>query len=273
MTADYEDITLECRGAIALLTLARPKPLNALRSQTMRELSDAIERIEASREIKVVVLGAEGGRAFSSGIDLVADPPPADTWDNDDITARNAAVIEKLWYLNKVLITAVKGVALAAGCNLALIGDLTVCGESASFGEPEIRHGTLSPLLLLPWLTHFKLMNHMYFTGDSVGADEAYRLGLVNKVVADDQVDAAALRMAERIANAPLLTLRTVKRSIRMMLDAQGFAAVQAGHRFADTLVIDSTGLPERVRLQQIRREGGFKAFLEARDAPYREES
>lgn len=272
MIDEYEDIRVELEGPVALLTLARPKALNALRAQTIRELNDALDRIEADNAIKVIVLGAEGDRAFSAGVDLVSDPPPADTMEIDDITFRNAKLIERFWYSNKIVINAVKGVALAAGCNLALIGDLTVCGESASFGEPEVRHGTLSPLLLLPWLTHFKLANHMYLTGDSVSAEEAYRLGMVNKVVADDQVDAAALKLARRISNAPLLTLRTIKRSVRMMLDTQGFAGLQSAHRFADTLVLDSTGVPEREALKKVRQEQGFKAFVQMRDEPYRED-
>ncbi|MFI6451318.1 enoyl-CoA hydratase/isomerase family protein [Streptosporangium amethystogenes] len=269
----YEDVRLERDGQVAILTLARPKALNALRAQTVDELSAAIDEIEADRTIKVVVLGAEGNRAFSSGIDLVNDPSPANTVETDIIAQRNAKMLEKLWYMDRVVITAVKGVALAAGCNLALIGDLTVCGENASFGEPEIRHGTLSPLLLLPWLTHFKLMNHMYLTGDSVDAREAHRIGLVNTVVPDDEVDAAALRLAQRIVNAPLLTLQSVKRSVRMMQDMQGFRGLQMGHRFADTLVLDSTGVPERDNLRAIRAEHGLKAFLEARDAPYRDQA
>ncbi|WP_169945369.1 enoyl-CoA hydratase/isomerase family protein [Microbispora sp. H11081] len=267
----YEDVRLERDGQVAIVTLNRPKALNALRAQTVNELSAIIDELEADPEIKVVVLGAEGDRAFSSGIDLVNDPSPENTVETDRIAQRNAKMLEKLWYMDKVLITSVKGVALAAGCNLGLIGDLTVCGESASFGEPEIRHGTLSPLLLLPWLTHFKLMNHMYLTGDSVDAQEAHRLGLVNAVVPDGTVDAAALRLAHRIANAPLLTLQTLKRSVRMMYDMQGFRGLQAGHRFGDTLVLDSTGVPERDRLRKIRAEEGLKAFLVARDAPYRD--
>ncbi len=265
----FEDIRLERDGAVAVLTLARPAALNALRQQTVSELNSAIDEIEQDPGVKVVVLAADGDRAFSSGVDLVNDPAPADTMAVDAIAQRNARMLERLWYLDRPLITAVKGVALAAGCNLALIGDLAVCGRSASFGEPEIRHGTLSPLLLLPWLTHFKPMNHMYLTGDSVGAEEAHRLGLVNAVVEDGEVDAVAIKLAHRVANAPLLTLQSVKRSVRMMLDAQGFHGLQMGHRFADTLVLDSTGLPERDRLREIRQEQGFKAFLEARDTPY----
>jgi enoyl-CoA hydratase/carnithine racemase len=268
----YEDIRVARDEQVAVITLARPKALNALRKQTVVELNAAIEDVEQDRRVKVVVLGADGDRAFSSGVDLVNDPAPQDTMEVDEIAQRNARMIERLWYLDKPLITSVKGVALAAGCNLALIGDLTVCGRSASFGEPEIRHGTLSPLLLLPWLTHFKLMNHMYLTGDSVDADEAYRLGLVNKVVDDDVVDRESVALAHRIANAPLLTLQSVKRSVRMMLDTQGFRGLQMGHRFADTLVLDSTGLPERDRLRAIRQEEGFRAFLEARDTPYQTE-
>ncbi|WP_436700588.1 enoyl-CoA hydratase/isomerase family protein [Nocardioides sp. BYT-33-1] len=266
----FEDIRVERDGQVAVITLARPAALNALRQQTVTELNHAIEDVESDAGVKVVVLAAEGERAFSSGVDLVNDPAPTTTMEVDAIAQRNARMIERLWYLDKPLITSVKGVALAAGCNLALIGDLTICGRSASFGEPEIRHGTLSPLLLLPWLTHFKLMNHMYLTGDSVDAEEAHRLGLVNRVVEDDAVDREAVALAHRIANAPLLTLQSVKRSVRMMLDAQGFKGLQMGHRFADTLVLDSTGLPERDRLREIRANDGFRAFLEARDAPYR---
>ncbi|MDQ6522834.1 enoyl-CoA hydratase/isomerase family protein [Nocardioides sp. LHD-245] len=266
----FEDIRVERDDQVAVITLARPAALNALRQQTVTELNRAIEDVESDVGVKVVVLAADGDRAFSSGVDLVNDPAPTTTMEVDAIAQRNARMIERLWYLDKPLITSVKGVALAAGCNLALIGDLTICGRSASFGEPEIRHGTLSPLLLLPWLTHFKLMNHMYLTGDSVDAEEAYRLGLVNRVVEDDAVDREALALAHRIANAPLLTLQSVKRSVRMMLDTQGFKGLQMGHRFADTLVLDSTGLPERDRLREIRAKDGFRAFLDARDTPYR---
>lgn len=266
---EFEDIRVEREGQVAVLTLARPAVLNALRKQTVMELHRAAQDLESDPTVKVVVLEAEGDRAFSSGVDLVSDPAPQDTLQVDDIVQRNARMLERLWYLDKVVITAVKGAALAAGCNLALIGDLTICGESATFGEPEIRHGTLSPLLLLPWLTHFKLANHLYLTGDSIDAKEAHRLGLVNAIVPDPSVDAEALALAHRIANAPLLTLQSVKRSVRMMLDTQGFRGLQMGHRFADTLVLDSTGLPERDRLRAIRAEDGFRAFLAARDAPY----
>lgn len=265
----FEDIVVTSASSIGTITISREDKLNAIRRQTFDEILKGINQLIRDESVKVVVLAASGDRSFSTGIDLNADGLPSDSPGWDDHTSSNADVIRKLWYCPKPLITSVNGFALAAGCNLALIGDLTIAAESASFGEPEIRHGALSPLLLLPWLTSFKAFNELYLTGDRISARRALELGLVNRVVPDDDLKTETLEYARRVANAPSFALSMAKRAIRMTMDIQGFHAAQEAHRWADTYLLDSRGVTEKETLMETLASDGMGAFLRARDTPY----
>lgn len=267
----FHDLDVRTDGAIGWITLNRPDKHNALREQTFAELSTALSRLEADPAIKVLVLTGAGDRAFCAGIDMDADGLPGDTPSWDAHTKGNADVLRKAWYLDKPLITAVNGYALAGGCNLALIGDLTIASDRASLGEPEIRHGALSPLLLLPWLTNFKSYSYLYLTGDRVDAAQAKEMGLVNKVVPHETLQAEAKALAERVAAAPGYALTLAKRTVRLTLDQMGFHAAQNAHRYVDTFLLDSRGVTEKERLMDILDDQGMRAFLDARDSPYGE--
>lgn len=265
----YEDLIVTVEDRVGTIEINRADKLNALRQQTFAELSHAVDELTAHPDVRVMVLTASGARSFSTGIDLEADGLPADSIQWDSHTSGNAEVIRKLWYSDLPLLTAVNGYALAGGCNLALIGDLTLAAESASFGEPEIRHGALSPLLLLPWLTSFKGFNEMYLTGDRVSAERARELGLVNWVVPDEQLREQAKLIAGRIANAPDFALRLAKRAVRLTMDIQGFHSAQSAHRWVDTYLLDSRGVTEKEALMSTLADDGMRAFLAARDTPY----
>lgn len=265
----FEDLGYETAARVATITIDRPGKLNALRQQTFRELTAAIRRAEADDEVKVIVLTASGTRAFCTGIDLDADGLPQTSQEWDDHTRGNADAISALWYASKPVITAVNGFALAGGCNVALASDLTIAAESATFGEPEIRHGALSPLLLLPWLTSFKGFNELYLTGDRITADRARELGLVNRVVPDGELQAEAARLARRVAHAPGYALTLAKRAVRLTLDIQGFHSAQSAHRWVDTYLLDSRGVTEKETLMKTLADDGMRAFLSARDTPY----
>ncbi|MGV8882808.1 MAG: enoyl-CoA hydratase/isomerase family protein [Rhodoglobus sp.] len=266
---NYEDLIVTVADRVGTITINRPDKLNAIRQQTFAELSAAVDQLTSDDEVRVIVLTAAGTKSFSAGIDLDADGLPADSQGWDEHTGGNADVIRKLWYADKPLITAINGFALAAGCNIALIGDLTIAAESASFGEPEIRHGALSPLLLLPWLTSFKGFNEMYLTGDRVSAQRAKEMGLVNWVVADDELAAEAQRIARRVANSPTYALTLAKRAVRLTMDIQGFGTAQTAHRWVDTYLLASHGVTEKETLMNILANDGMRAFLAARDTPY----
>jgi len=268
---NYEDLIVETSDRVGLITLNRPDKLNALRQQTFSELRSALRGLDGDPDVRVIVLTGAGDRAFSSGIDLDADGLPTDSIEWDAHTASNAETIRSFWYSDKPVITAVNGFALAGGCNLALIGDLTIAAESATFGEPEIRHGALSPLLLLPWLTSFKGFNELYLTGDRITAERALALGLINRIVPDEQLREEASAMARRVANAPGFALTLAKRAVRLTLDIQGFHAAQSAHRWVDTYLLDSRGVTEKEALMRTLDEQGMRAFLAARDTPYGE--
>lgn len=267
----YEDLVVEVKDRVGWISINRPHKMNSLRYTTFQELDRALSALEADPDVRVVALTGAGDRAFSAGIDIEADGlfPTSEAWDNH--TRYNSTVLQKIWYLDKPVITAVNGYALAAGCNLALISDLTVAADTARFGEPEIRHGALSPVLLLPWLMHMKPMHELYYTGDTISAARAQELGLVNRVVPLAELHAETQRIARRIANAPTYALTLLKRSLRMTYDIMGFKGAQGAHRYVDTFLLDSHGIAERESLLKILERDGVKAFLQARDGAYNE--
>lgn len=269
----YEDVIVEVEDRVGWITINRAKKLNALRKQTFLEIGSALDEFEQDDDVRIVVITGAGDKAFSTGIDLGDVGKTDSSEDFDNVSKFNASVIEKIWYFDKPVVSAVNGYALAAGCNLALIPDLTIAADSAFLGEPEIRHGSLSPLLILPWMMHMKVMHEHYYTGDMVSAVEAKEQGLVNHVVPLADLRKETQKYARRIANAPAYALKLAKRSIRMTYDIMGFKGAQAGHRYIDTYLLDSHGDKERDRLKQIRNNEGLRAFLEARDEPYRKDA
>jgi enoyl-CoA hydratase/carnithine racemase len=268
----FTDIIVRKDGEVGWITLNRPKKANSVRPQTQDELAVALDAFNVDRDVKVVVLTGAGERAFSAGFDMSEQHRPASSRDWDDLTRASAGVCMKVWDLDKPVICAVRGHAIGFGCLLALICDLTIAAEDAVFSEPEIRHGTLTPMIIMPWLAQFKAVHEFYYTGDEMPAKRAYEIGIVNKVVAPDELLAAAATMARRIANAPSYTLVMAKRALRQSYEIMGFRGVQNAHRYMDTYLLDSHGDPRKDYLKQVRKEQGIKAFLELRDGPYRED-
>lgn len=270
----YQDILLEADGPIARIVLNRPARLNALRiPQTVDELSRALEEVNANRDLRVLIITGAGEKAFSTGFDL--NEPGA--WPSDDagwyqMASANFSALMKIWDLRQPVIAAVNGLAIAAGANLAMICDLTLAADSASFGEPEVRHVALSPLLLLPWLTTSKAVHELYYTGDTIPAAQAVDLGLVNRVVPSDQLQAEAVHLAERIAKVPELAVELTKRTIKKTYEIMGFRNALDWHRMADTFVL-AASTPEKDELRRRFEQGGMRAFLEARDGPFSRQS
>ena len=267
----FDDLIISVASGVGTITLDRPSKHNALRQQTFKELAAAIDLLKNDPDVRVVVLTGAGRKIFCSGIDLDADGLPENSQDWDDHTKSNAQVISRIWYCDKPVITALNGGAIAGGCNLAMVGDLTIAADNAFLSEPEIRHGAPSPLLLLPWLMQFKGFNEMYLTGDRMEALRARDLGLVNYVVPADDLATAAQRLGERVANAPMYALTLAKRAVRLALDIQGFKAAQDAHRYIDTYMLASNGVVEKERLMSTLADEGMGAFLRARDTPYGE--
>ncbi|MDJ0683964.1 MAG: enoyl-CoA hydratase [Alphaproteobacteria bacterium] len=196
----YENIIVELRGPVGLITLNRPKALNALCAALIDELGAALDDMEANEEIGAVVLtGSE--KAFAAGADIkeMADKSFMDVYLHDFITKG----WERVTVCRKPIVAAVGGYALGGGCELAMMCDFIIAGDTAKFGQPEITIGTIPGAGGTQRLTRFvgksKAME-MCLTGRLMDAQEAERAGLVSRIVPAADLVEDAVKTAEKIA-------------------------------------------------------------------------
>ncbi|MFT5111055.1 MAG: enoyl-CoA hydratase [Parasphingorhabdus sp.] len=264
---NYETITLENHGPVALLTLNRPEKLNAINSTMLNELMVALGQIESDDSVYAVVL-AGNGRAFCAGFDLKAGVEANRQGVKDWRVALeyDFDVIMAFWNFPKPTIAAVHGYALAAGFELALACDLTVCDSSALFGEPELRFGSSIVALLLPWYTNPKRAKKMLLTGENkMPPDEALSQGIVNEVVAEGQACQRALQLGKEIALMDTDSVRMTKQAINRTYEIMGMS--QALKMGVDTSVeIESIETELRREFNRILREQGMQAALSWRE-------
>ena len=198
-----EVLLVETRDAIRLLTLNRPKKLNALNADLIKALTDALLAVQHNDSVAAVILSG-AGRAFCPGMDTSS--PRLLTTENRKHLVRHADesidLFKLLARIDKPIIAAVHGYALGAGCGLALGSDLVVAAESARFGYPELKAG-LTASTVSAHAAHVmgkKIALELLLLCENITPERAYELGLVNRVVPNDQVLPAALAMAETIA-------------------------------------------------------------------------
>lgn len=209
----YENIRVEKRGRVALVTLNRPKALNALNSELIAELNAALALFESDDKIGCVVLtGSE--KAFAAGADIkeMSSLSFVEAYKTDFITSW-----DQVSRFRKPIIAAVAGYALGGGCELAMMCDFILAADNAKFGQPEITLGVMPGAGGTQRLTRFvgksKAME-MCLTGRMMDAAEAERSGLVSRVVPLDELLEEALRVAEKIADFSLPTAMMTKESV-----------------------------------------------------------
>ncbi|AEJ38885.1 Enoyl-CoA hydratase/isomerase [Sulfobacillus acidophilus TPY] len=208
----------ERRGPVAVLTLNRPEVLNALNSELMEELSQTLDRIDQDPVVRVVVLTGNE-RAFAAGADI------QELYHNTPVTMLQSKQInrwESIRKFSKPLIAAVRGWALGGGMELVMACDMVICGDDAHFGQPEIKIGVMpgagGTQRLTKTIGKVRAME-MVLTGRTIDADEAFRMGLVNRVVPTEQVVDHAVSLAETIAGMPPVAVRLAKESVLTALD------------------------------------------------------
>ena len=268
---DYQNIQLEKKDGIATITLNRPDKMNALSTGLLEELSDALDDIHGDHNTNVAVITG-AGRAFSAGFDISPGQARADrsataNWDATHLAPRT---LMKLWHLRQPTISAVNGYALAAGNVLAMTADIVIASEDARFGEPEIRHVAHSPAILLPFMIPFRHMHWLYYTGDMIDASTAEKWNMVNTVVPAAKLLDEARQVAQRIAAVPPFAVQMMKRSIKGTYEKMGFSEAFEHHLMLRMVEGMTPDVPEKEALDAIRQQEGLKAFLEARDGPFR---
>ncbi len=253
---DYQFIKYEVSERIATITVNRPEVRNALTQALMEEMGHAIAAAEADDEVSVLILTGAGEKAFVAGADI------NEVGERDTITelgpkskARRDVYIN-LEHLSKPSIAAINGYALGGGCELALACTVRIASEKAKFGQPEINLGILPGLGGTQRLTRAvgkgKAME-MILTGDIITAEEALRIGLVNKVVAPEMVMEEARAMAKKMASKPPLALRLAKDAIDYGADM----SLEAALEFENRLYAILNGSRDK--------NEGVKAFFEKR--------
>ena len=270
MSDSYETIRLERSGNLALLTLARPQRLNAINRQMLGELQEALDEVERDDALRVLMVKGAGGN-FSSGFDLKeqmeARPSGEQAW--REILDRDFAGIMRFWHLRKPTIAAVEGYCLAGGCELALCCDITIAAEDAIFGEPELKFGAGIVVMMLPFLVGPKRAKEIILTGaDRIPAPEAARIGLINRVVPAERLEASALALARHIAVIDPQLVSETKRAINQCFETMGL--VEALNAALDIdLAIEGKGSDDKRAFMEIARKDGLRKAIEWRDARF----
>jgi enoyl-CoA hydratase len=222
MAEHFDAITYEQDGPVATITMNRPELANAQDSRLIDEIDAALDLADADDDVRVVIL-AGAGKHFSSGHDLkaIVSGDGADPWVALRETPEGKFQHEKTMYFDRCMrihdfrkptIAAVQGSCVAAGLMLAAMCDLIVAADDAVFSNPVLRlTGAGVELLVEPWELGIRKAKEFLLTGETIDAQEAWRLGLVNRVVPRAELAERARELADRIALVPAVTAQTVK--------------------------------------------------------------
>ena len=213
---EYKNIILTKTNSIGKITINRP-PVNVMNIETLQEINNALEVMKKDPEVKVLLITGSGSKAFSAGVEI-----------RDHIGDRAPIMIEVFDHLFKILldldkptIAVVNGIALGGGCEVAAACDMVIASEKAQFGQPEIKLAVIPPVGAVFFSRIFGLRKGMEFilSGDNIDAREAERLGLVNKVVPDADLEKASMEFAQRFAEKSGVALRLARQCIYRTID------------------------------------------------------
>jgi enoyl-CoA hydratase len=257
---NLENIRTENRDGILVVTVDRPKVLNALNEQTVNELERVFAEARADESVRCVILTGGGEKAFIAGADIneLSKMTPLT---GRDVARRGQAVLSSIERMPKPVIAAINGFALGGGCEIALACHIRIASEKAQLGLPEVTLGIIpgygGTQRMARLLGKGKALE-LILTGDKVTASEAERIGLVNKVVPADQLMAAAEEMGRRIAQRGPLAVRAAIDAVMSGSD-MGFEEGQVLEAALFGLLASTEDMKE-----------GMSAFLEKRQASFR---
>ena len=248
----YQNILITKEGPIGIAQLNRPKVLNALNSETMIELVNAFEEFDKDQSVNVIILTG-GPNVFAAGADLkeMAQATPVDL-----VLGRRFELWDRIRKISKPIIAAVSGYCLGGGNELAMNCDIIIASETATFGQPEVNVGIMPGAGGTQRLTRavgkYRSME-MILTGKSISAEEALRIGLVNKIVPVESLMDEAKKIASEIASKPPISVRAAKEAIVRAQDTTLEVGLEFERRAFYLLFATEDG------------KEGMKAFLEKR--------
>jgi enoyl-CoA hydratase len=256
----YEDIKTEKKGQLQITKLNRPAVLNALRQRTLVELETVLDEVFVNPQVKAMIITGVGYRAFSAGGDIR---------EMVHLTSKDAAafaqlahrVLNKMERLPKPILAAVNGVALGAGCDLAIACDLIVASENAVFGEPPPGVGIITPFggtQRLPRIVGPKRAKYLFFTGEMLDAGTALQTGLINKVVKHERL----LDETENLARIILTRAPTALGFTKTLINASLSEPIEKGDELEIELYAKCFDTYDQ--------KEGMNAFLEKRKPAFK---
>jgi enoyl-CoA hydratase len=268
----YESLIYAVDDRVATLTLNRPSRHNALSEALIEEIMDAVAVADADPAVRVIVVTGGGGKAFSAGYDIKesAEKPPRDLAGWRARMQKDLKFTYSVWDCSKPVLAMIDGICYAGALEFAMCCDIRYCSDVSTFAAVEARFSNGIATMIMPWIIGQKARSLIY-TGDTFGADEAARIGLVDKVFAKDALEAGVMKIARRMSRVSLDCLKWNKRAINQTFETQGLRnAIQYGSEAC--AIMDATGSPEAAKFNEIRRGQGLGAALAWRTeqfAPY----
>jgi len=266
-----EELLYDVQDRIAHIQINRPKAMNAIHPGLMGELSALLR--EADRDdgrVSVLVLSGAGSH-FGAGYDLKfqwREHYGRSVFDQRRMLLDCVEFEYSPWDCSKPVIAMVRGYCLAGSCELAMMCCVTYASETAKFGEPEIRFSASPPAIVMPWIVGLKKARELLYTGDTIDAGEALRIGMVNHVVPDDKLEAETFRFARRAAAISLEGLRTTKASINKGAEIAGLRQAIA-YGIEQGAMLDATVTEAQKTFNEIREIEGLSAAIRWRESQF----
>jgi len=256
---EFKNLIIQQEGNICIVKINNPQSMNALNSGVLSELSQAFTLIEKDNQTDVVILTGEG-RAFVAGADI-SQMSTMNAAQGKDFGVQGSAVFRKIELLPKPVIAAINGFALGGGCELALACDIRIASSKAKIGQPEVGLGItpgFSGTQRLPRVVGEGRAKELIFTAKAINAEEAFRIGLVNKVVEPEELMDAAMALAKTIAKNAPIAVRFSKEAINRGMQTD-----------IDTAIAIENDLFALCFSTEDQKEG-MKAFFEKRPAEWK---
>ena len=257
---EFKNLKFEKEDDLGIVTINRPKALNALNHEIIGELHQLFDSILGDSSISCVILTGAGEKAFVAGADI-AELSTLDVFGGRALCDRGQGLLSKIENLPQPVIAAINGFALGGGCELAMACDIRLASENAKLGQPEVNLGIIpgyGGTQRLARLVGMGKAKQMILTGDIIPANEAYRIGLVDEVYPAAELMGKAKEMAKKIASKAPLALRAAKEAINLGLDVD----LDAGLKHEGSLFAAICGSEDK--------NEGTRAFLEKRKPEFK---